>query len=480
MCLLKQRVLLLIVLSIAIIHSCTQIKIETQLDKSRVRLVEVNHFNMDPHIGDFSVLSNTFFRLLIGVDREGWNYVAQRRYGNLSSNSGVDILKTKDFLNFEIFKQNSCGLQIAELNNGELLLATVEEEIDGGISNLKCFIYTTSGHKTIFNKKFSCTQIGKYEPAYPWSWGISIRGDIVAVGEYGKHGQCGKVWYSRDNGTNFYNVFDLRKEASDLPYSHVHGVCVDPYFDRLYIVNGDGVPSTTPDLKYKNPRIWYWDYNGEELSDDLVNSIQWKFVPVGEDISFGAPLQFSNCFALKDCVVLFSDSINNGVFRIQRKKKEDRPFVECAKSLGISTYTKYCGGNMFQLDDSEPLFICGIREYSNDLDENDINNPSHMPNTYKDVKSIVYATYDGYHFDEVWSDNTYGSYSVYYPDGAKENRYLSKCGRDMSVYQLPNKKLLLKYTGRDFTYVSYNDNGVTAMKGAYVPFCNEVVEFVVK
>ena len=456
--------------------------LNTQDCRRTSKLIKIGEHNLDPHIGDFTTLSSTYWREVIGVDSEGWIYCAQRKYANISNTGGnVNIYKTKDFETFEIFKENSCGHQLIELENGELCLATYEVETVSETDYIRCYIYVTSNNKTVFNKKFACTQISQYTPASPWSWGIQTRGSIVVIGEYGQHGNCGKVWYSRDFGEHFYEVFDLRDKAPDVPHAHVHGICIDPYFDRLYIINGDGSPATTPELLGKNPRIWWWDYNGETLSDNLKNTIAWQYIAVGEDTSLGVGMQFVNGYALKDCVIFFSDGANNGIFRINRTKKEDTPIMDFAYHLGIETgYTKFCGGNMFRRDDNSPLLICGIREYSNDLEPNDSDNPSGKPNTYQNVKSRVYSTYDGYHFEEVWVDDTYDEYTVHYSDGTSEQRELAKCGRDMSVWQLPNGRILLKYLGRDFDYVSYNNNGMTAQKTAYVDFANNVAEFFIK
>lgn len=456
--------------------------LNTQDCRRTSKLIKIGEHNLDPHIGDFTTLSSTYWREVIGIDSEGWIYCAQRKYANVSNTGGnVNIYRTKDFDSFEIFKENSCGHQLVELENGELCLATYEVETVSGTDYIRCYIYVTSNHKMVFNKKFACTQISQYTPAAPWSWGIQTRGSIVAVGEYGQHGNCGKVWYSRDFGEHFYEVFDLRDKAPDVPHAHVHGICVDPYFDRLYIINGDNAPASSPELLSENARIWWWDYNGETLSDNLKDTIVWKYISVGKDTSLGVGMQFVQGYALKDCVVLTSDSGNNGIFRINRTKKEDTITVDFAHSLGIETsYTKFCGGNMFRRDDNSPLFICVIREASYDLEPDDPNNPSHRPNTYKNVLSRIYTTYDGFHFEEVWIDNTYGEYTVHYSDGTSEQRNIAKCGRDMSVYQLPNGRVLLKYNGRDFQYVEYNNNGTTGQKDAYVPFANEVEEFIIK
>ena len=440
-------------------------------------LQELNKYNLYPGIGDITTLYGTYYRSVIGIDREGWIYVAQRKCANNSGGPLVNIYRTKDFNTYYVFKENSGGSQLIEMDNGELCFSTYETETENGSSYIRCNVYVTTGNKTGFKKKITCTQISQYVPAAPWSWGIQSRGSVVAVGEYGKHGQCGKVWYSRDYGEHFTEVFDLREKAPDTPNAHIHGVCIDPYYDRLLIVNGDGSPSTTPSLAYKNPAIWYWDYNGEDLtSADSSGNIVWQSISLGEIDDFGAHLQFVNGYALRECVLFFSDGPANGIFRMNRCGKNSMPTIERALDLGNRLdYTEWCGGNMFRRDENSPLYICGIREYSCDLDPGDVNNPSNKPNTYRDVLSRVYATYDGYNFEEVWRDDTYGNYDVYYADGSTEKRNLAKCGRDMSVYQLPDGDVLLKYLGRDFSYVSYNQNGKTANKTAYVRFNNEVV-----
>ena len=459
-------------------NTCIGEYMNRQEDRRTSRLIPSAKYNLYPNIGDPTKLYGTYYRMLIGVDSEGYAYVAQRKCANNSQGADVNIYKTKDFETFTLFKANSAGAQLVEMDNGEICLATYETETTGGTTYIRCFIYITENNKTTFVKKFACSQISQYIPAAPWSWGIQSRGSVVCIGEYGQHGQCGCVWYSRDYGQTFGKIFDLRDNAPDVPHAHIHGVCVDPYFDRVIIINGDGSPSTPPELAYHNPKLWWWDYNGETIDDNLADTIVWKSSDVGLDTSLGSNLQFVNGYALKDCIVLFSDGANNGIFRVNRGKKEDTLKVDFALHLGIETgYTEWCGGNMFRRDENSPLLICAIREYSCDLDPGDPNNPSNKPNTYKDILSRVYSTYDGFHFEEVWVDDTYGTYDVFYTDDSSEQRTLAKCGRDMSVYQMPNGDVLIKYLGRDFQYVAYNNNGVTGNKTAYVRFNNEVAKF---
>ena len=82
----------------------------------------------------------------------------------------------------------------------------------------------------------------------------------------------------------------------------------------------------------------------------------------------------------------------------------------------------------------------------------------------------------------LWEDNTYGQYDIWTTDDNWETqnivqKNLAKCGRDMSVYQLPDKTVLIKYIGRSFSYISYNDNGKTNnTKSAYHRFNNYIVK----
>ena len=105
-------------------------------------------------------------------------------------------------------------------------------------------------------------------------------------------------WYSRDFGNTFYHVFEHSKYAPNYPNAHIHGICVDPYFDRLYVITGDSG---------RNSRIYWWDYNRETLNNELWNTIEWKYIETAMDIHSGSSFQFVCGYALKDCVILGSD-----------------------------------------------------------------------------------------------------------------------------------------------------------------------------
>lgn len=405
---------------------------------------------------------DSYCRQLIGVDSEGWAYVAQRLcYYDFETDEKTKILRTKDFNTFETFMDGVVGVQLIELENGELCFAANSTDTYDGVTGYYCNIYVTSNHKTVINKRFHTTRTQKGAVGQPWSWGIQSRGSVIAISEYGAHGKVGGVWYSRDFGDHFYHVFEHSMYAPNYPNAHIHGICVDPFFDRLYIITGDSK---------RNSRLYWWDYNGETLNDNLYNTIDWKFIETNRDYYTGCNFQFVCGYALKDCVILGSDGARGGIMRINRGSKEDTPIIDFGVDFGYAKdgqfSTVWCGGNMFKLNDESPLLICIHREASNDLEPDDPNNPSHYANTYRTVLSKVYATYNGYDFSLLWEDDTYGQYDVWETDDKWATqrvvrKNLAKCGRDMSIYQLPDSTLLLKYTGRAFSYTSYNDNGKT-------------------
>lgn len=419
--------------------------------------------------------NNSYCRQLIGVDSEGFAYISQRfcMY-DFETDSNTKILRTKDFVHFETFMEGVVGVQLIELENGELCFAANSTDSYDDKTGYYCNIYVTSNHKKAINKMFHTTRTSAGVIGQPWNWGIQSRGSIVAISEYGAHGKVGSVWYSRDFGKTFCHVFEHSRYAPNYSSAHIHGICIDPYFDRLYVITGDGG---------NNSRLYWWDYSGEALIDTLYNIIEWKYIETNMDCYTGGYFQFVCGYALKDCVILGSDGQRGGIYRINRTRKEDSPIIDFGVDFGYPKgdqfSTVWCGGNMFKKNDDSPLLICIHREASNDLEPNDANNPSHYANTYKTVLSKVYATKNGYDFSLLWEDDTYGEYDVWTTENMESpiKKNLAMCGRDMSIYQLPDNTLLLKYIGRSFSYISFNNNGKTDnTKEAYHRFNNFVVK----
>lgn len=450
------------------------------------KMVVNSIINMFDSSLDASNYKNSYCRQIIGVDSEGWSYIAQRLcMYDFETDDKTKILRTKDFEHYDVFMEGVVGVQLIELENGELCFAANSTDTYDGITGYYCNIYVTGNQKRTINKVFHTTRKANGNIGQPWSWGIQARGSVIVIGEYGSHGNatpmtqsesgwCGCAWYSRDYGRHFCKVFDHKDYAPDYPNAHIHGVCYDPYFDRMYIITGDSK---------RNSRLYWWDYDGENLTDELCNTIKWKYIETNRDRYTGSNFQFVCGYALKDCIILGSDGQRGGFMRINRGKKEDEPIIDYGVDFGLAKNgqfsTVWCAGNMFKRNEESPLLMCIHREASNDLEFDDVKNPSHYANTYRTVLSKVYATNNGYDFSLIWEDDTYGQYDVWTSEDMTKSvkKNLAKCGRDMSIYQLPDNTLLLKYIGRSYSYISRNNNGKTDNTiSAYHRFNNYIVK----
>lgn len=170
-----------------------------------------------------------------------------------------------------------------------------------------------SGGTVTFAKVHQAASVDVYFAA---AWSLYIHGQRVVLGEYGPkygNGSSGTgtaadadsfaryVYQSLDGGKTWSTVFDLKAHLAGLGISnpiqqHVHGVCYDPYWDRLWVTWGD-------------------DTNGLAYSDD--NGATWT------DAFFGpraqSPYQCVGIIALPNCILLGTDTAPNGVMRVDRR-----------------------------------------------------------------------------------------------------------------------------------------------------------------
>lgn len=68
-------------------NDCIKQYLNSQDERHTSKLISIEHYDLDPHIGDFSTINDTFWREVIGVDSEGWVYCAQRSYGAVFNSS---------------------------------------------------------------------------------------------------------------------------------------------------------------------------------------------------------------------------------------------------------------------------------------------------------------------------------------------------------------------------------------------------------
>ena len=206
---------------------------------------------------------------------------------------------------------------------------------------------------------------GYVEPLRRWT--VDVHGPIVACCEYGIQSATDKSRYaylSEDMGKSFARVFDI----GTAPNQHTHGICYDPWWDALWLTSGDG------------------SRRGLHVSFD--RGATWGSVPLDAK---GISYQFVVVVALEQCIVLTSDYQDfNGVARIPRPANGSRSpaelVVEPAWTYSVHTNRiEIIGSTTFQGGPGEPLIIVFEAE--------------------SNASSMVVATHDGYHFEELWRED---------------------------------------------------------------------------
>lgn len=273
---------------------------------------------------------------------------------------------------------------VRQLDNGELLMQTITFIYDGQgqLSQRLERIQRTIGYKS---GTFTIAPCFSFEN--PWvyaayGWSVSEYKNIVLVFEYGAKaneafggGYVAPVGMnarylrlSLDYGVTWKVIFDLNDYAVTNKV-HGHGVCYDPYWQRIWLTYGDGSNATM-------------------YSDDLGET--WIFahhitVYEGEHQNVGI-------VALPDCILFGTDYHPDGIHRIDRKHGKHTSNglypIDSAYFINIGqTQRKYVCMSIFK-SKHQPI------------------NPvlfGFCPET-GDAYSCVIGTYDGFNFFNVWTD----------------------------------------------------------------------------
>ena len=253
-------------------------------------------------------------------------------------------------------------IAVRDLDNGEVLVSS------GGV-NTQAELWVSTGFRTnpqtaTWKKTKTAASPGVF---FSNSWSFSVHKNIVLVNEYGpKPGGNGNARYcymSLDYGQTWKTIYDLGTGTGN----HLHGVCYDPYWDRIWLTHGDDTSS-----------ILYSDNLGANWS-----TAQTTTVAAGD-------FQVVGILALPNCVLFASDGQPNGVLRIPR-----------TAGKGAGTYTPEVA---YQIDNSVSLAWLGHLPFRAVRAGDDA--PALFPFApeLSTGKSKVLATTDGYTFTVVWED----------------------------------------------------------------------------
>lgn len=182
-------------------------------------------------------------------------------------------------------------------------------------------------------------------------WGYKQYGNLILVAPYGA-GRTGQVWMSEDFGDSFVCIFNIADDTTyvatkpdgeggygaygihPLPADiippqgddfwdnvssigngsrHVHSLCFDEEFDRIWLVTGD-------DKHLVTGIYWSDDYGRTWHRKGLL----WNY----PDIDTGGTTQMLQVVSMKSCVLFGTDGWGNGLFRYNRGRKDEEPVIE--------------------------------------------------------------------------------------------------------------------------------------------------------
>ena len=412
---------------------------------------------------DFSPSDSTRTRIIVGKNDDDLFFVANVRmeYGSEEGVSSLNCLETtSDFITFTpIVKSANDQTKEAAYVKGynNIVVKSVKQFANGDYIVAAGVNY--QGWKTIFmllSSDFSsispitCTYLDGTTGVMAddfgnnvYDWHIDIKGSKCLVTTYGNRQpetDYGRVWYTEDNGVTWKQIFQMTNHYQDgvapedpvVTYVHVHGVMIDDYSNRLFVIAGEG-----------NSNL-FWSDKGFDTTDN-----DWNVIPIRRQLPLQQQsyMQVVNGYAFENNLVFGSDNLGAGAIYRINKLNEQYSKIQVAHEFLPNKFagTFYCGAEMFRRDLHTPLFICETHENCMlTEEENEKLNEYH--------KARVVATYDGVNFVEIWLDDTFGTHQTYIANEGLTTRKFSWCTRGMNFYLLKNGNAILKYSGRTHNY----------------------------
>ena len=243
---------------------------------------------------------------------------------------------------------------VRELANGELLVGLNYSGVTPGSLYLSSG-YASLGVNATWTKVLDASAAEVY---FEGHWGISTYKNIVVASEYGVTGAAGAryVYMSTNYGVTWTSIFDLGGAAS----AHVHGAAYDPWWDAVWVVNGDDAANRAVRVSFDHGSTW-----------TVVTSQT-------------SSKQFVGIIPLPNCVLFTSDDGPNGVYRIPRTPDRTVSAPVMAYQLSALDTTQYVGGMPFRAPGE--------------------NMPTILPFLGVLNAGVVLSTYDGYNFSTLFTD----------------------------------------------------------------------------
>ena len=241
---------------------------------------------------------------------------------------------------------------VIDLDNGELLVTS-----ERGPSSLPT-MWLSNGYPTqgVDANWLKVLEADSLNTSF-YGWGLSTHEQYVVAIPYRGH----EVFFSEDTGRTWRKIFKLPPSA-DGHNAHMHGGAYDPYWDYIWIVNGDDANRA---LRYSPDHGATW-----------------------VTVDSGNVMQFVNVLPMENCILFGTDGFPTGIHRIDRTadRSVSPPVPAYVVQATESRPFKWLSGNAFRArgEGMPAIFPFIISIHSN---------------------SIAVVTYDGHAFDQVWADS---------------------------------------------------------------------------
>lgn len=305
------------------------------------------------------------------------------------------------FVNGDI-KQYPCALKMNKY--GELIVITYRFSVDWGTENNVCRIWKSDTN--FKNWQLKLTYKTAYETlTYP-DWSLDLQGDRIIAAGYGAHttnydNAIWNIYYSPDSGNTWYNNLFRLGEMIDIDgYSpsdrieqmHIHGVAIDPYRERLMVMNGDTEVSIWVTTNLKE-----WENNPNRQNNwqpNNINTLHWKRLSTDDGF------KPTSAIGLPNNILMGSDSLPNGFERINLIS-EFSDKNECAiseRAYAIQRVNEDATGDF-------SFYGYTLNKHSNKTPV--ICSLMYVGGVYPEAlkRNMVYVTDDGYRFSKIWQDD---------------------------------------------------------------------------